>query len=241
MTTLRDATFRPGLTLTLQAVAAFLVVIGLAAWQFTRGLEKTALRDARVERLGAAPIGAAELSPATPDFTRVELIGAYDGTRQFFVSARRGRGFHVFTPFVSEAGVFLVNRGWFGASDMDTVRTVPTPAGETTLVAVAWPLPRLSPLVRNESWPADWPKRVRGVNPVRMAAACGARPRELRLQAGGSGALAPPSLAWDYAPGTHWGYVVQWLAIGAAVAVGFVFLGKRRGLRLAREQASSDL
>ena len=62
-----------------------------------------------------------------------------------------------------------------------------------------------------------------------MAAAAGAHPREIRLERGSAGVSSPASLAWDYSPGTHWGYTAQWLLIGAAVVAGYVVIGLRRG------------
>ena len=238
--TLRDAPFRPGWALTLQAAAAVAIVLALAAWQFSRALEKTALRDARVERLRADALAAAALSDAAlADFTRVAFTGVYDAERHFLVAARRGRGFDVFTPLVTKEGVYLVNRGWWAAgAQPDAAPAVPTPTTTVTVVGVAWPRPRLSTLAAAESWPAGWPKRARWANPARMAAEVGAREREFRLERGGAGVLRAAPLAWDYAPGTHWGYMAQWLLIGAALAGGYVFVGKRRGRQLAATRSA---
>lgn len=226
----RRAPFRPGLALTLQAGAAFAIALALAAWQFSRALEKTALQDQRTERLQAEPVAAARASAILPDFTRISLTGVYDSTRHFLIAARGGRGFEVFTPLIAEEGVFLVNRGWHGAAQgADAAAAVATPAAPVRVVAVAWPLPRLSRLVAEEPWPDGWPKRVRGANVERMAAEVQARRREFRLERDGEGVFRAASLAWDYAPGMHWGYVAQWLLIGAAVAGGYVLIGKRRG------------
>lgn len=233
--TLRNAPFRPGWVLTLQAAAAVAIVLALAAWQFSRALEKTALRDARAERLGAPALAAAALAAAAPaDFTRVAFTGVYDAKRHFLVAARRGRGFDVFTPFLAQEGVFLVNRGWWSAAAGPvSALQVPTPATTVTVVGVAWPAPRPSRLVAAERWPGGWPKRVRWADPARMAVAVGAREREFRLERGGEGVFRAAPLAWDHAPGTHWGYMAQWLLIGAALGAGYVFVGKRRGRRLA--------
>ena len=227
--------FRPGMALTLQAGAAFLIVLCLAAWQFSRGLEKTALRDARLARLNGAPMEAAALSPATADFTRVSLTGRLDGERQFFIRSRPGAGFQVLAPLRTEIGVFLVNRGW--AADPQHLKppSVATPTGTVNVVGAVWPSMPLTRLAAEEPWPNDWPKTVRALNVPRMAEAVGAMPREIRLQSG-TGMLRPASLAWDYSPGTHWGYTVQWLLIAAAVGVGYVVVGKRR----ARQGPSND-
>lgn len=236
--TLRDAPFRPGWALTAQAAAALAIVLALAVWQFSRALEKTALRDARVERLRAPPTPAAELSrSAAPDFTRVSFTGVYDAERHFLIAHRSGRGFDVFTPFVTREGVFLVHRGWRSA---ESTLAVPTPAGTVTVVAVAWPVMRPSRLVAEERWSDGWPKRMRGVGLERMAAAVGGRAREFRLEHDSEGVFRAAPLAWDYAPGMHWGYTAQWLLIGAALAAGYVLVGKRRGRKLAQTEVAGE-
>ena len=236
--TLLEAPFRPGWALTAQAGTALAIVLALAGWQLSRALEKGALADARVERLRAPPIEAADFSAATPDFTRVSLTGAYDPASHFLVADRRGRGHQVYTPLRAPEGVFLVNRGWLvppsGAATLPRVRT---PHAQVAVVGVVWPLTPVPRIVAGEEWPEGWPKRIGGLDTARMAATVGAHPKEIRLVRGGTGVFRAATLSWDYATGMHWGYVAQWLAIGAAVAGGYVFMGKRRGLRLAIEKA----
>ena len=73
-----------------------------------------------------------------------------------------------------------------------------------------------------------------------MAAAVGGRPREFRLERDGEGVFRAASLAWDYAPGMHLGYTAQWLLIGAALAAGYVLVGKRRGRKLAHADVAGE-
>ena len=215
--------FRPGWPLTLQAGLALAIVVALAVWQFARGLEKTALADARLERLRAAPVDAAQWSAAVPDFTRVRLTGRYDAERHFLVAAPRGPAAQVVTPLHTPSGTFLVNRGWLPNVDA----AFDTPAERVTLTGVAWPAS--APAAQQQAWPQQWPKVLRRWNLAGMAAAAGAVEREIRLPADSVGVLRAATLAWDYSPGTHWSYTVQWLLLGTAVVVGYVAIGKRRG------------
>ena len=116
----------------------------------------------------------------------------------------------------------MVNRGRVAGLD-------PAPQGEVAAIGVLMPTRAVSGYVANQPWPQGWPKAIRWADPLRMAEAAGAYPRELRLEAGSAGVERPASLAWDYSPGTHWGYTAQWLAIGAAVVAGYVVIGLRRG------------
>lgn len=229
---LGGGTFRPGRALTAQVAAALAVVLALAAWQFSRGLEKTALKNAHAERLRSEPVGPADYTAATPDFTRLGLAGRFDAKRTFLVADRGGRGVQVVSAFHAQNDVFLVNRGWAPAavllegSEVPAFETPPTPV---EIVGVAWPTAPVSPWLAAQPWSNDWPKQVRGFHTARMAEAVGAHAREIRLERGQPGVLRPASLAHDYSPGTHWGYVAQWLLIGVAVGVGYVVIGKRRG------------
>lgn len=214
--------FRPGKALTAQAAAALVVVLSLAAWQFGRGLDKTALANERAGRLGAEPVDAATLGTDWPDFVRVALVGEYDPEHQFFVTGRQAGGVEAWSVLHTSNGPFLVNRGWLASP------AVP-PVGQVSAVGVLWPSVPVTVYASQQAWPDDWPKEVRWADPPRMAAATGAHPREIRLEQGSAGVSRPASLAWDYSAGMHWGYTAQWLLIGAAVVAGYVVIGLRRG------------
>ena len=216
--------FRPGRALTAQAALALAVVLVLAAWQFSRGMEKSALASERAERLRALPVPSAVLGPQTPDFTRVELGGTYDTEREFFVAGRLNAGVEAWSVLNAADGAFLVNRGRLA-------KPTPPPAGSVAVVGVLWPTAKATAYAAEQPWPEGWPKRVRWADPLRMADAVGALAREIRLERGSAGVTRPASLAWDYSPGTHWGYTVQWLLIGAAIVLGYVVIGVRKGRR----------
>ena len=214
--------FRPGKALTAQAAAALVVVLSLAAWQFGRGLDKTALANERAERLGAQPVSAAALRADSPDFLRVALAGEYDQERQVFVAGRQAGGVEAWSVLHTSDGAFLVNRGWLA-------NPAAPPTGQVSAVGVLWPSVPVTVYASQQEWPDGWPKEVVWADPRRMAAATGARPREIRLEQGSAGVSRPASLAWDYSAGMHWGYTAQWLLIGAAVVGGYVVIGLRRG------------
>lgn len=218
--------FRPGRALTLQVAAALVTTVGLATWQITRALEKTSLAHTHEARLEGDPVDGSRYSAEMPDFTRLALTGRYDAAHTFLVAEQpRARGFDVVTVLTTDAGGFLVNRGW-------TLRrgSAPeTPDGPVSVVGVVWPTTPLAAALGEEAWPEAWPKRVRAMNPGRMAEATGAHAREIRLEAGGSGVFRAASLAWDFDAGQHWSYAVQWLLIGLVVGMGYVLIGRRKG------------
>lgn len=214
--------FRPGKALTAQAGAALVVVLSLAAWQFGRGLDKTALANERAARLRAEPVNTATLRADSPDFVRVALAGEYDQERQFFVGGRQPGGVEAWSLLDTSSGAFLVNRGWLPSP-------AAPPGGPVSAIGVVWPSVPVTVYASQQTWPDGWPKEVRWADPERMAAATGAHPREIRLEQGSDGVPSPASLAWDYSAGMHWGYTAQWLLIGAVVVAGYVVIGVRRG------------
>jgi len=221
-------TFQPGRALTLQVAAALVTTVGLATWQITRALEKTALADAREARLQAEPVDAIRYAAETPDFTRLALTGRYDPERLYLVAERpRSRGFTVVSVLTTDAGSFLVNRGWTLRSPTESVPE--TPDATVSVVGLVWPTTPVGGARRQEAWAEDWPKTARVLDPERMAEATGAHAREIRLESRGAGVFRAASLAWDYEPGQHWSYAVQWLLIGTAIGVGYVLIGRRRG------------
>ncbi len=237
--------FRPGWALTCQVAVALATVTALSFWQFSRGQEKAALAAERDQRLAAPALAAEAFSSSTPDFTRLALAGRYDGERSFFIIDRaQPWRYLVVTPFVTNHGVFLATRGRaerpragaLSAAEREgpplareALRTpeIETPSGLVAVAGVLWPEEGAADTSR---WPEGWPKAVNGMNVPAMAELTGAHPREVRLEEPSAG-LAPVSLAYDYSPGTHWSYAVQWLLIGVAIVAGYIFFGRRRSGR----------
>lgn len=227
--------FRPGLGATFIGALLCAAALGLATWQLQRAEDKLALHNGYVDSMGGLPISVALLSGRASDpFKRVRLRGEYDTRRHYLVDNRMlgGQvGYWVVTPFRERHGRwFLVNRGWLAApSSRRQLPAVRTPAGEVTIEAVVWPDTGLPPLLADDAWGADWPKRVQRLNVARMMRDVGARyPYELRLEAGQPGALQPLPTMLGFSADRHRGYAVQWLALGALVLFGWVAFGVRR-------------
>ena len=156
------------------------------------------------------------------------MKGRYDTERLFLVSQRpQARGFDVVSVLTTDAGSFLVNRGWTLRLPSQPVPR--TPSETISVVGVVWPTTPVPAARRQEVWAGGWPKTTRAVDAERMAEATDAHAREIRLESGGAGVFRAASLAWDYGPGTHWSYAVQWLLIGSAIGIGYVLIGRRRG------------
>ena len=111
--------FRPLPGMTLWAVPALLVLIGLGAWQVERLHEKEQLLATIAERMGAPETpGDDVLTRPVPDmeWRRVSAEGHFLHDKEAYVYATEfdlGLGVHVLTPLVmDDGGTVLVDRGF---------------------------------------------------------------------------------------------------------------------------------
>ena len=133
----------------LLAVAAFAVLVGLGTWQLERLAWKEALIAAVDARLAAAP----EPAPPPPwdgadladvDYRRVTVVGRFLPQEAFvytILSDARGPlagpGYWVVSPFETDAGwLVLVNRGFVPVDGRGPAARPPAPDGPTTLEGV---------------------------------------------------------------------------------------------------------
>ncbi|MDJ0895797.1 MAG: SURF1 family protein [Alphaproteobacteria bacterium] len=121
---------RPSLWLSLIALAAFCVLVGLGGWQLQRLEAKRALMDRIAERIAAQPIGLPPaLSLADPaamlalDYRRVRITGTFhhDKELHWHRPSKDGQaGYRVITPLQRPDGGFvLVSRGWVPPDRLD--------------------------------------------------------------------------------------------------------------------------
>ena len=225
------ASFRPrgGWALAIQVTLAVLTTVGLSVWQVTRGLEKAELRDVYVDRLDMPSIVADDYVEGESFYRKISLLGRFNQTRSFIVAYQRHLGhpgFWVITPFNTDSGTFLVNRGWV-ALDRTWFHTptVETPTELIELEGVVWPnLPQRS-VAGYEG--EGWPKRVNRMNVKKMAELTFAFEDEIRLLPRSDGVLTPIHLTFEQGASTHWSYAFQWLVIGTLIGLGYWYFGLR--------------
>jgi surfeit locus 1 family protein len=110
--------FRPTLWPTLMSVPAFLMLVGLGAWQVERLAWKGALIRTLEERTAAAPIalpsGAGDIEAT--EYHRVRLEGEWLNDHELYLTGQTYNGqagWDVITPFRTRDGeTALVDRGW---------------------------------------------------------------------------------------------------------------------------------
>ena len=209
-------------------VGAFLVLqfAGLGAWQINRGLEKRALQHIYEDD------GGFELFHSGMDVQpnqRLKVSGRYDHTHQFIfekIILNDRYGSYVITPLVVDdhAPALLVNRGWVQRLDpgSDVIELDP-PNEELTLHGYVGSLPR----------PGF--NRGRFIHPTleEMAAALGRdlQPFVLLLDQDDQHGYVRHWVSNDFGPGKHFGYALQWFAMGAALSAILVWnYRKKRAL-----------
>ena len=208
-----------------------LVSIALSLWQLTKGFEKNSERTEYIARLTEDTIELSEYREQETAYRQLQLRGSYVADRSFVVGYQRHNqlpGHWIVTPFRTEKGTFLVNRGWVPIQQ--NFREIPefeTPEGTLELTGVIW-THRHFPSDKSYDEPT-WPKRVNRLNIKRMAEITGAVGDEIRLLGDNPGAFTPLQLIVENEPAKHWGYAIQWLLIGGLVVSGYWFFAVRKG------------
>ncbi|MBI43962.1 SURF1 family protein [Marinobacter lutaoensis] len=200
------------------------VLIALGIWQLHRAAEKQALLDRwqhQAETLDWSGLLASEPEPGQP----VRITGLY-GDQSWLLDnrTRDGRpGYEVITAFFPlEGPPVLVNRGWLPApARRDRLPEVQTPAGIVTLAGRLAHYPEPPVLADTGPEASGWPRRVQRLPRAQAEQQVpGLAPLLVRLdgddQPGAFRADWAPDLM---APGTHYGYAVQWFALALALTI----------------------
>lgn len=210
---------------------AVLATISLSVWQLTKGFEKNQERTGYIARLQEDAIDITDYKEGESTYRQMRLRGSYIEDRSFIVGYQRHNqlpGYWIVTPFQTNFGVFLVNRGWIPIQQhfLETPE-FETPKGTVEITGVIW---------THKHFPSDgsydeldWPKRVKRLNLKRMAEITGAHEDEIRLLAANPGAFTPIQLLVENEPAQHWGYAFQWLLIGGMVVSAYWFFYIRKG------------
>jgi surfeit locus 1 family protein len=152
----------------LLAAAVFSGLMALGVWQVQRLQWKLALIDRIEQRVHAEPVAAptpvgwAGVSREASEYSRVQVAGRFDHSKETLVraSTELGRGFWVLTPLRTTAGFWvLVNRGFVPSAD--TPRAGQADIADTQMVTGLLRLsePGGSLLQRNDAAQGRWYSR----------------------------------------------------------------------------------
>lgn len=207
---------------------------GLGGWQLNRGLDKRAEQQLFRDDTGFATW---QNGMALRPFQRLVATGYYDGERQVLLDniLVNGRsGFYVITPLAGPDGVpvLLVNRGWIEKTGnfVDTER-LEVPEGQVSVRGRAGSLPRAgmkmgAAFERGQAWPKV------GVYPSskEVAAEIGRNVQDfvLLMDAEERHGFVREWTPTEIGPGRHFGYALQWFAMGAVLSALLIWNHRKR-------------
>ena len=207
-------------------VGAFLVVqfAGLGAWQISRGLEKRAAQYAYSDETG---FKAWQDGMAVRSFQRLKATGSYDGEHQIvldniIINSRYGH--YVLTPLeiAADQPLLLINRGWVEKTDagLDAAR-LELPTDELSVRGRAGSLPKPG-YKMDDAFDAtqSWPKHAVYPSSEEVAAALGReiQPFVLLMEHDEDHGFLRHWVPSEFGPGKHFGYALQWFAMGAVLS-----------------------
>jgi surfeit locus 1 family protein len=224
--------------LTIAALAAFLVLIGLGTWQLERRQWKEGLIAAREAALAAPPVDLASDADAARglEFRRVRATGTFLHDRELLLNAtersRGGAGYLVLTPLrLASGAVLLVERGWIPRELRDRLRReAGNPTGEIAVEGIlrlapegrpGWFVPDNDP-AKNEWYYLDLAAMARAAGvpdalPFYVEAGPAPNPGGYPL-----GGQANTELRNE-----HLQYAITWYCLAAALAVIYLLLLRR--------------
>lgn len=222
--------FRPGWLLTLFVGVFLPLFLVLGVWQLNRAEQKTQL----LEQIEAGQQTVRTVPPnAEPQaYQRYRVPGRLDSEHIWLVDNRthHGRvGYEVWAPLLTDDGWYLASLGWIaGGVSRQQLPAVSVPDGERAWLGQWRPLS--DAIVLAETPLTDrWPQVIQKIKPDAMAARMEREPPQglLQLEAGQPG-VGP--VIWTptvMSPQKHRGYALQWFAMATALALMYLYAGRR--------------
>jgi surfeit locus 1 family protein len=196
----------------------------LGAWQVNRGLDKRAQQQLFRDESGfAAWRNGMDIRP----FQGLVVTGYYDGNSQILLDniiSNSRYGYYVITPLIGLDGepLVLVNRGWIQRTgDTVDVSRLAVPEGRVSVRGRAGHLPRAGMKMGDAFTTGQaWPKI--GVYPSRneVATELGRDVQDfvLLMDADEAHGFVREWAPTEIGPGRHFGYALQWFAMGAVLS-----------------------
>lgn len=197
---------------------------GLGAWQISRGMEKRADQQLFRDETGFASWhNGMEIRP----YQRLKATGSYDAAHQVLLEniiVNSRYGYYVITPLVGLADepVLLINRGWIEkTSEPFDLTQLDIPAGSVTVRGRAGSLPRPGMKMGDAFRPgADWPKSAvyPSAEEVATELGTGVQAFVLLMDHEEEHGFFRHWVPTEFGPGKHFGYALQWFAMGAVLS-----------------------
>lgn len=229
--------FRFNWKLTLFTGLLLPLLITLGVWQLDREQQKVDLQQRYELRLQQAPLGLDRVDWRDNDLAwlRVEASGYFESRKQFLLDNKiydSRVGYEVITPFYTDYGTLLVNRGWVEQGpSRQILPAIPTPEGRKEISGYIYaPDGELMLLAEDNLDHSNWPKVVQRIDIEKMSEAMGETllPYSARLEQGVAGLLQYNWQAINTRPETHRGYAIQWFIMALVLVILYLTFSFRR-------------
>jgi surfeit locus 1 family protein len=234
--------FSPSWLMTVITLLLLVLFISLGRWQWGRAEFKQQLGAEFAASYGRIVTLGSSATIALPRYTRIDVGGTWDGSRQFLLDnrTRDGRaGYEVLTPLQLADGRWLmVNRGWVpfeGYRDrLPEVRL--TSAEETVRVSGLLDELPVAGLAGGRAAPAlsgNWPRVTAYPQPAELARSLGVDSKRLESRVLLLDASAPDGYRRDWkpyakGPEQNWSYAIQWWSFAVLLLVLFVIMNLKK-------------
>lgn len=230
--------FRFNWKMTAFTVALLPLLISLGYWQLDREQEKLAAQDRYDRRLHQDPvdINTVDWTDADLGWTQIRAQGHFMPDTQFLLDNRISDsrvGYEVITPFRTQQGTLLVNRGWIeqGATraELPDIDIAPTP--DSQIVGHIYvPSGETLVLGADNLSASEWPKLIQRVDPGTLSGVLGYEvfPYIVRLTQDSPGVLKTNWSAVNMQPEVHRGYAIQWFMMAAALIILYLVFSFRK-------------
>ncbi|WP_156412608.1 SURF1 family protein [Pseudohongiella spirulinae] len=213
------------------------MLITLGMWQLDREQQKIDLQRRYELRQQQEPLGIDRVDWRSNDLAwlRVEASGYFEQRQQFLLDNKiydSRVGYEVITPFRTDYGTLLVNRGWIQQGpSRQILPAIPTPEGRQLInIHIFAPEAELMMLAEDNLEDTNWPKVVQRIDIEKMSAALGEGllPYSARLEQGAAGLLQYNWQAINTRPETHRGYAIQWFIMALVLVILYLTFSFRR-------------
>ena len=219
-------------------VGAVLVVqfLALGVWQISRGLEKSADKQAFASQAGFASWSD---GMQIRSFQKLKATGHLDTEHQFLLEniiINSRYGYYILTPLIVEEGapVLIINRGWVERTGQDfDAGTIALDDSRVTITGRAGSLPRAGyrmgdAILANSSWPV--PAVYPELGDLSKALGREVQPFVLLMDPKESQGFYRHWVPDEMGPGKHYAYALQWFAMGIVLAGLLLWNFRKRGL-----------
>ncbi len=225
--------------LTLFTVLLLPLLVYLGLWQLAREQEKRETQVSYDMRATQPPVALAQIDWQAVDdiaWRRVEGVGRYDSSRQFLLDNRINQsrvGYELITPFQTDNGLLLVNRGWIAQGpDRQTLPDVSVTEEEIAIQGTIY-VPSGDIMVLGEEEPAGqdpWPRVIQSLDNAQISALLGepVLPYSVRLDPGAPGLRQINWQPVTLSPETHRAYAVQWFFMAVVLVILYLLFSFRR-------------